>query len=129
MSEPIRAKTYLKSSCPFSFKFLMFMTEASLLGEIDVIRIDVNDEQELDKYRQLISDAIGLPATFPTVEIQPGQYMSDSDALIEYFSNIHKVDINSLPTFQYYLCSLFPAYLGFVKENRTLKAELQKIVN
>jgi hypothetical protein len=38
--ESFKAKAYLRVGCPYSFKFLLFMAEARLLDQIDVIRCD-----------------------------------------------------------------------------------------
>ena len=34
-----KANAYVKEGCPFSFKFLVFMAEASLLDEIEIVRL------------------------------------------------------------------------------------------
>ncbi|MGN6452459.1 MAG: hypothetical protein ACTHL7_05210, partial [Steroidobacteraceae bacterium] len=38
--QSFKAKAYLKEGCPFSFKYLLFIVEAGLRDEIEVIRCD-----------------------------------------------------------------------------------------
>jgi hypothetical protein len=42
------------------------------------------------------------------VEIEPGQYKSDSDALIEYFAARNGIDASQLPALAFYKETLFP---------------------
>ena len=37
--QPFKAKAYLKEGCPFSFKYLLFMVEAGLSDQIEVMSI------------------------------------------------------------------------------------------
>lgn len=36
------------------------------------------------------------PATFPTVEIEPGRYLSDSDDLIEHYASLYQIEVATL---------------------------------
>ena len=76
-----KAQAYIKDGCPFCLKFLIFMAEAKLLDEIEIVRLDpASTSFEATKSR--LAEGLGKPATFPTVEIEPARYRSDSDALI-----------------------------------------------
>ena len=86
---------WLKHGCPFSFKFLLFMAEAGLLGHIKIIEM-VEDEGNFVKTKEELSAKLGKPATFPTVEVEPCVYMSDSDKLIDYFSSQCGIDLDTL---------------------------------
>ena len=35
-----RPKAYSKEGCPYSFKYLLFMTESGLLNQVDMVRCD-----------------------------------------------------------------------------------------
>lgn len=118
--ETFKPKAYLKEGCPFSFKFLLFMGEARLLDRIEVIRCDPDDPHYAE-VKAKIADATGEDATFPTVEIAPGRYRSDSDALIEHFANEHGVTADRLPILSYYRESLFPVIVDLEEENRRLR--------
>jgi hypothetical protein len=105
--ETFKPKAYLKEGCPYSFKYLLFMTEAGLLDQLDVIRCDP-EGAEFDAVKQKLSKATGREATFPTVEIAPQRYLSDSDKLIAHYARASNVDPAKLPALSFYNETLFP---------------------
>ncbi len=105
-----KAKAYIKEGCPFSFKFLLFMTEAGLLDRIEIVRMDPNDAS-FEPTKARLSEGLGKPATFPTVELEPGRFMSDSDRLIEHFAAQTNVRADALPVLSFYKETLFPQLL------------------
>lgn len=107
MSEVFKPKAYLRVGCPFSFKLLLFLSEARLLDEVEWIRCDP-DTEDYERVKARLSEAMGKPATFPTVEIEPGRYQSDSDALIGHFARKHGVDPSTLTALVFYRESIFP---------------------
>ena len=102
-----KPKAYLKEGCPYSFKYLLFMAEAGLVDRIDVVRCDP-DAAGFDATKDKLARATGREATFPTVEIEPGRYLSDSDRLIEHFARVCKVDPGELPALSFYKETIFP---------------------
>lgn len=123
MTENFTPKAYLKSSCPFCFKLVMFLAEAKLMDKVEIIRIESSDEAALSHYRDLLQKATGKAASFPTVELSPGEFSSDSDGLIDYFGEKYSVELSSLPGLAYYKDNLFPAYLANFRELKALRAE------
>lgn len=109
-SNEFKAKVYVKEGCPFSFKFLLFMTEAGLLDRIEIVRL-AEDDPSFERTKARLSEGLGKPATFPTVEIEPGRYMSDSDRLIEHFAELGNVRVDTLPILSFYKETLFPQLL------------------
>ena len=107
MHQAFTAKAYVKEGCPYSFKYLLFMTEAGLLDQVDVIRCDPNSG-EFEAVKQKLSKATGRDVTFPTVEIAPQRYLSDSDKLIEHYARASNIDPTILPTLAFYEETLFP---------------------
>ena len=105
--ETFKPKAYLKEGCPYSFKYLLFMTEAGLLDQLDVIRCNPQSA-EFDAVKQKLANATGREATFPTVEIAPQRFLSDSDRLIEHYARASNVDPRSLPALSFYRETLFP---------------------
>ena len=105
--DTFKPKAYLKEGCPYSFKYLLFMTETGLLDQIEVIRCDP-ESPEFDVVKERLSKATGHDATFPTVEIEPQRYLSDSDHLIEYYARACDIDMGTLPTWAFYSETLFP---------------------
>jgi len=102
-----KPKAYLKEGCPYSFKYLLFMAEAGLVDRIDVVRCDPG-AAGFDATKDKLARATGREATFPTVEIEPGRYLSDSDRLIEHFARVCKVDPGELPALSFYKETIFP---------------------
>ena len=105
--ESFRPKAYVKEGCPYSFKYLLFMTEAGLLDRVDVIRCNPESAQ-FDAVKQKLSKATGCEATFPTVEIAPQRYMSDSDQLTAHYARTFNIDPANLPTLSFYKETLLP---------------------
>lgn len=110
-AQPFKAKAYLKEGCPFSFKYLLFMVEAGLSDQIEVIRCDPSDS-EFDAVKAKLTAGLRKPASFPTVEIEPDRYESDSDALIRHYATKNGVRESSLPALAFYTETIFPQILG-----------------
>ncbi|MEO7207478.1 MAG: hypothetical protein ABI145_11990 [Steroidobacteraceae bacterium] len=108
--QPFKAKAYLKGGCPFSFKYLLFMVEAGLSDQIEVIRCDPSGP-EFDAVKAKLAAGLGKPVSFPTVEIEPGRYESDSDALIRHYATKNGVEMSSLPALAFYTETIFPQIL------------------
>ena len=80
-----KPKAYLKEGCPFSFKLLLFLTEAGIRDQLEIIRCDPKS-QEFEEIKSRLQAGLHKPPSFPTVEIEPNRYLSDSDALIKHFA-------------------------------------------
>jgi hypothetical protein len=102
-----KPKAYLKDGCPYSFKLLLFLSEAGLIDRIDVVRCDPGSA-DFDRTKDRLARATGHEAAFPTVEIEPGRYLVDSDRLIDHFAGLFKVDPGVLPALSFYKASVFP---------------------
>jgi hypothetical protein len=105
-NEP-RAKAYLKVGCPYSFKFLLFMSEAGLLDRFEIIRCDP-DDVNFASIKERLAAGSGKEATFPTVEVEPGRYQADSDRLISHYARKHNVVVENLAALAFYRDSIFP---------------------
>lgn len=105
--QSFKAKAYLKEGCPFSFKFWLFMVESGLSDRIDVIRCNPEDPQ-FDELKARLAAGLGKPGTFPTVEIEPGRYESDSDELIQHYATREGVLLGRLPALAFYTETIFP---------------------
>lgn len=111
-----KAKAYLKEGCPFSFKFLLFVTEAGIRDQLELIRCDPQ-APDFDAVRSKLEAGLHKPVTFPTVEIEPDRYLSDSDALIEYYASRNGIEITRLPALSFYLDTIFPQLLRLHASN------------
>lgn len=113
-SEPFRATAYVKEGCPFSFKFLVFMSEAGLLEQIEIVRLK-QDDPGFDETKARLSEQLGTSATFPTVEVAPGRYMSDSDRVIEHFAGPAGLKADEMPVLSFYKQTIFPKLIELHK--------------
>ncbi|HXS79878.1 MAG TPA: glutathione S-transferase N-terminal domain-containing protein [Gammaproteobacteria bacterium] len=104
--EKFRAKAYVKEGCPFSFKFLTFMTEAGLLDEIEIVRLREGDA-DYEAAKQKLTEHLGK-ASFPTVELGPNEYMTDSDRLIEHYAKREGLKPDEMPVLALYKQGILP---------------------
>jgi len=118
-----KARAYVKHGCPFSFKFLVFMSEAGLLDRIEIIRMKP-DDPSYDAQKQKLDKQLGKPATFPVVEVEPGQYQTDSDRLIERYAAEGGLTPDSLPVLSFYKQTIFPQLIELyqIKHPKTAKS-------
>jgi hypothetical protein len=121
-SKAFKAKAYVREGCPFSFKFLVFMSEAGLLDRIEIVRMKPSDPSfEADK--QKLSKQLGKAMTFPTVEVEPGRYESDSDRLIDRYAAQAGLTPGALPVLSFYKETIFPQLIELfqIKHPKTAK--------
>lgn len=105
-----KPKAYLKEGCPFSFKLLLFLTEAGIRDQLEIIRCDPQ-APAFEAIKSRLQAGLHHPATFPTVEIEPNRYLSDSDTLIKHFAATRHVDADRLPALSFYVQTIFPQLL------------------
>jgi hypothetical protein len=122
-STDFKAKAYVKHGCPFSFKFLVFMAEAGLLDRIEIVRMKPGDPG-YDAEKQKLDKHLGKPATFPVVEVEPGQYATDSDRLIERYAAEAGLKPGELPVLSFYKETIFPQLIELfqIKHPKTAKS-------
>lgn len=101
---------YIRTNCPYSFKFLLFLTEAGLQDQFDFVPMNP-ETAEFETRKTEIEGRMGRNAVFPLVEVAPSEFMSDSDNLIEHFSANHDIDSASLYALKFYRGGLYPCYL------------------
>ena len=125
MTNEFKAKAWLKSSCPFCFRFLLFITEAGLLDQVEVVRVDADDEDQLNARRSELQQLTGEVASFPTVELSPVSI--SATPLIQHFAAAHGISPESLPTLAFYDSGMFPTALARFREIRSLKEQLSTL--
>ncbi len=116
-------KLYAKLNCPFSFRVVLFLAEAGLLERFTLIECDP-DASEFEAQRAFLSEVTGKPASFPTVEVAPGVYRSESDALIAHYASEHQIDLATLPALDFYARGVFRSVIRLYTENRALAERL-----
>jgi hypothetical protein len=58
--------------------------------------------------KQRLSQHLGKAVTFPTVEIEPGRYMTDSDRLIELFAEREGRKPDEMTVLSFYKQTILP---------------------
>ena len=116
-----KPRAYVKEGCPFSFKYLVFMAEAGLLDEIEIVRLR-EAAPDFAAVKRDLSEHLGKPATFPTVEVEPTRYLTDSDRLIEHFARRHGCSVDDMPVLSFYKETIFPQLLEHHKEMSARRA-------
>lgn len=114
---PFKPKAYVKEGCPFSFKLLLFLAESGMIQQVEIIHCSP-ETPEFDAVKSRLEARLRKPATFPTVEIEPDRYLSDSDALVEHFASKRQIDISRLPVLSFYNQTILPQLLRLHEEDR-----------
>jgi hypothetical protein len=112
--QTFKPTAYIKDGCPFSFKFLVFATERGLLDDFKIVRVREGDPGA-DATKQRLGEKLGKPVSFPTVEIEPDRYMTDSDKLIEHYAQRERVKPDDLPVLSFYKQTIFPKLIEHYK--------------
>jgi hypothetical protein len=121
-SSGFKAKAYVREGCPFSFKFLVFMSEARLLDRIEIVRMKATDPS-FEAEKQKLAKQLGKAVTFPTVEVEPGHYESDSDRLIDRYAAQAGLKPDAMPVLSFYKQTIFPQLIELfqIKHPKTAK--------
>jgi hypothetical protein len=56
----------------------------------------------------MLDERLGKAATFPTVEVEPGRYMTDSDRLIEHYAKREELRPDEMPVLSLYKQGILP---------------------
>src|SRR3546814_11518548 len=79
---------------------MIFRSEAGLLARFDVRKFTPGDANE-----QAVRDELAPhfeKVSFPVVQVAPGQYMKDSDALISHYAAEASIDPSGMVLLNYY---------------------------
>lgn len=118
---PFKPTAYLLLGCPFCFKFVLFMTEAGLLDQINIISFDPNAE-DFESHKLALQQRADKPLSYPAVEMTPGVFQTETDHLIAQFAQENAIALDKLTTLAYYQQGVFTKYVELFMENRALKA-------
>lgn len=101
---------WVRTNCPYSFKFRIFVAEAGLSDKFHFVPMDP-DSPDFATIKSEVDRRSGRKTAFPTVEIAPDEFKDDSDALIAHYSSKFGVNPTGLPTLDFYRKGLFICYL------------------
>jgi len=119
MTHEFKPVVYLKDGCPFSFKLRVALLEMGLLDKVQIQTFSTGTPAEAE-IRHRLSVKIEK-VSFPTVEISPGEFKGESDALIAYFGHKYRIALENLTTLSAYVEGPFNKIMRLSKENRELK--------
>lgn len=105
-----KPKAWVRTNCPYSFKFRLFLLEAGLSDEFQIFSMDPDSPDFSQKVSKMEAQ-FNQKVIFPIVEHAPGKVLTDSDALIEYFSSKWKIDQSKLSVLSFYRSGLFVCYV------------------
>jgi hypothetical protein len=110
---------YVLESCPFCFKLRLYLLESGLLDAADIFEFVEGTEKD-DQVRAMLAPHFEK-VSFPTAEIAPGRFLSDSDKLIAHFASNGGLAADTLPTLQTYIKGPLAKMFALYRENMDLR--------
>ena len=108
---------YVKKTCPHCFKLRLFLLEAGVADRFELRVFTPGDDDEPTIRAEL--DPHFDSVTFPTVQLAPGDFLQDSDAIVAHYARAFDIDADTLPLFSIYAGSILPRYQAL---RRTVRA-------
>lgn len=113
---------FLKAGCPFCLKVRLALLETGQLEQV-VLREFTPGTGEETAIRDLLAPVVEK-VSFPTAELTPGVFTTESDAIVAHFVERAGVEPAALPTYQSYLTGVFKSLQSLYRENIELKKRL-----
>jgi len=102
---------FVKRTCPFSMKVILFLAEAGLSNHPE-FEILLNTEKNC----QDLKAKTGEDPTFPMMIAEPeAKPMKESDDIIAVLARKYKKDLSAFPALDFYKSGIFPSYLKMVQ--------------
>lgn len=117
-------KAYVLNSCPFCFKLVLFLSETGLLDKLELVVLDP-EADDFGATKQALIERAGKALSFPNIETSPNQFKTETDDIIAMFAQQYDVDVQALPTLDYYQAGLMKKFISLFMENRELKKQLE----
>jgi len=115
-----RPVVYLKEKCPFSMKVRIFLVEAGLQDRVEVKDVAPGTEQDR-AVRSELETHLGK-VSFPSAQPAPGEYMTDSDAVVGRLASDAGVPARG-PLLEAYVEGPFQQLMQLHKENTELRKQ------
>ncbi len=115
-----RPIAYIKDACPFSMRFVVFLAEAGMLKDFQVVLYSP-DAPGFEAIRVHLEAGTGKAPSFPTVESPDGGFQSDSGALIDHYCAAHGLDRAKLQALELYERGVMAANGRMFMELRALR--------
>ena len=121
MSQAEKPKVYLMVECPYCLKLRIFLNEAKLDDQVELVVFHGGDDTHQEVRNRMIQ--AGQKPSFPAAELESGTLTTETDVLISHFGGPTKIDPTSLPLLNYYLDGVFARTVAMHKELQELKAQ------
>lgn len=118
-----RPAIFIKEKCPFCLKLRIGLLEAGMAGEVDWKEHAPGGPAEEEAKARLAGNVEKV--TFPTAEVAPGEYVADSDAILDHFLANKGVDRKTLPVLDAYVTGAFQGLMDLYRQNMELKSKLE----
>ncbi|SCB29732.1 glutathione S-transferase N-terminal domain-containing protein [Rhizobium hainanense] len=120
MSEPTKPAIYVRRSCPFCLKVKLFLLEAGLMDAVAIHEFEPGSQQEDDIRAELAKKLDTV--SFPAAQLEPGRYLTESDAIIALLAARAGRDPADMPVLTSYVEGALKPMMALWKENFELKA-------
>jgi glutathione S-transferase len=121
-STAFRPTLYFNKDCPFCLKVKIFLLEAGLRDQVEVVEFAPGspDEQTI---KQMLATHLEK-VTVPAAQIAPDEWITDSDAIIARLADQAGVSTADLPVLATYSRVALDRVVSMFKENAELKRQL-----
>mmetsp|Transcript_13850 Transcript_13850/g.26884 ORF Transcript_13850/g.26884 Transcript_13850/m.26884 type:complete len:124 (-) Transcript_13850:115-486(-) len=101
---------FLKSSCPFCLKVVVFLSEAGMLNKVKMA-------PDSSANREMLQKIIGEGSlSFPALQLKDNEKpLMDSDGIIDLFAKQGNIDVNTLQALPYYKEGVMKGYINMIK--------------
>lgn len=121
-TQPFRPVLYLKRSCPFCLKVAALLSEVGAFDSLTLRAFWPGDAHEAPIRAELAPHLDKI--TFPALEVAPGQFIADSDAIVALYAEKAGVDPANLRFYQYVMEGPFRRIREAHQETQALKQRL-----
>lgn len=122
MADAFTPVLYVYPQCPFCFKVRLFLLEAGLRDQVEIVEVEKGSDDET-RVRAEIEPHVSK-VSFPTLQTGPNAYVGDSDTIIAWFENRFGADRGTMETLDVYVRGPFESQRKLFRENRELKEKL-----
>ena len=114
-----QTRVYFKTGCPHSMRLRIFLSEANLENEVEMVTVE--SASELDPALLAMAKQSQIPLTFPFSVQASNDVELDSQVIIGRMTSEHNVDPHSLNLLRYYEDSMIPRFSKMFMELKRLK--------
>ncbi|WP_404476491.1 glutathione S-transferase N-terminal domain-containing protein [Novosphingobium sp. BL-52-GroH] len=121
-STSFRPTLYFNKDCPFCLKVKIFLLEAGLQDQVEIVEFAPGSEEE-QAIKQMLATHFEK-VTVPAAQIAPDEWISDSDAIIARLADRAGVNTADLPVLATYGRVALDRVVSLFKENAELQRQL-----